>query len=74
MKPAPLPLIGVLLVLSSAALAQDKPLVVDKEKKTLTIACTVAPRKLPNLKEIYPLEVVATYPAPRRARRPTRPS
>jgi hypothetical protein len=58
-------LAGVALLLPLFAFAQDKPLVVDKEKKTLTIACTVAPRKLPNLKEIYPLEVVATYPAPK---------
>lgn len=46
--------------------AQDKPAVaVDKEKKTVTVPCTVAPRKLPNLDQIYPLEVIATYPAPK---------
>ncbi len=28
-------------------------------------SCRVAPRKLPALKEVYPLEVVATYPTPR---------
>ncbi len=50
---------------ASTSFAQDKPLVVDKEKKTLAIACTVAPRKLPKYKEIYPLEVVATYPDPK---------
>ena len=38
---------------------------VDKQKRTVTVPCRVAPRKLPTLKEIYPLEVVATYPAPR---------
>ncbi|HEX8914827.1 MAG TPA: PQQ-binding-like beta-propeller repeat protein [Humisphaera sp.] len=37
---------------------------VDKAAGTVTIPCRIAPRKLPNLKEIYPLEVVATYPAP----------
>ncbi len=35
---------------------------IDKEKKTVTIACKVAPRKLPNLSEIYPIEVIATQP------------
>jgi hypothetical protein len=53
---------------SEFALAQDKPavgLVVDKEKKTVAIPCKVALRKLPNLDQIYPLEVVATYPAPK---------
>jgi hypothetical protein len=38
---------------------------VDKEKKTVSIACKVAPRKLPNLPEVYPLEVVGTLPAPK---------
>ena len=33
---------------------------VDKDKKTVTIDAKIAPRKLPNLAEIYPLEVVAT--------------
>lgn len=40
-------------------------LVVDKEKKSITIPCKIAPRKLPNLSEVYPLEVIATYPAPK---------
>jgi len=45
----------------------EKPgqVTVDKKARTVTIDCAVAPRKLPNLAEIYPLEVVATYPAPR---------
>ncbi len=45
----------------------DKPnplVVIDKDKKTVTVACAVAPRKLPNLNEIYPIEVIACYPAP----------
>ena len=41
------------------------PLSVDKEKKEIVIACKVAPRKLPNLQEIYPIEVIATWPAPK---------
>ncbi len=46
---------------------EEKPgqVVVDKKARTVTVDCAVAPRKLPNLSEIYPLEVVACYPAPR---------
>jgi hypothetical protein len=33
---------------------------VDKEKKTVSIPCKVAPRKLPDLSEVYPLEVICT--------------
>jgi len=45
----------------------DKPnplVVIDKDKKTVTLPCAIAPRKLPNLNEIYPIEVIACYPAP----------
>jgi len=47
--------------------ADDKPepaVVVDKEKKSVTIACKIAPRKLSNLTEVYPIEVIATLPTP----------
>jgi hypothetical protein len=48
--------------------AQDKSTVpalsVDKEKKSIAIACKIAPRKLPNLTEVYPIEVIATLPTP----------
>jgi hypothetical protein len=47
--------------------ADDKPepaVAVDKEKKSVTIACKIAPRKLPNLTEVYPIEVIATLPTP----------
>jgi hypothetical protein len=40
-------------------------LTVDVAKRTISIACAIAPRKLPNLDEIYPIEVIACYPAPR---------
>ena len=59
--------VGTLLLLVASAMAQDKPneaIKVDKEKKTVTIACKVALRKLPNLSEIYPIEVIASLPAP----------
>ena len=38
---------------------------IDKATKTITIAGVVALRKLPNLDEKYPIEVIGTYPAPR---------
>jgi hypothetical protein len=59
-------IVGGFLVAS--ATAKDNPaetLSVDKAKKSITIPCKMAPRKLPNLKEIYPLEVVASFPAPK---------
>jgi hypothetical protein len=53
----------------STGFAQDKPeastIQVDKDKKTVTIGCKIAVRKLPNLSEIYPIEVIASLPAPK---------
>lgn len=37
----------------------------DAAKKEVRVACKIAPRKLPNLPEIYPIEVIATAPAPK---------
>lgn len=58
---------SLMLLFAAQAFAADPPagLVVDKEKKTVTVPCKIAPRKLPNLSEVYPLEVIATYPAPK---------
>ncbi len=39
--------------------------VVDKAKRTVTIDAKIAPRKLPHLKEIYPLEVIACWEHPK---------
>jgi len=39
-------------------------LTIDAQNRTVTIPCRVAPRKLPTLADIYPLEVVACFPAP----------
>ncbi len=39
-------------------------IIVDLQKKTITIPARIAPRKLAYLKEIYPLEVVACWPHP----------
>lgn len=44
--------------------AQDG-VTVDAQKKTVTIACKIAPRKLPNLSEVYPIEVIAAWGAPK---------
>jgi hypothetical protein len=38
---------------------------VDAAKKEVRVPCKIAPRKLPNLPEIYPCEVGATLPAPK---------
>jgi outer membrane protein assembly factor BamB len=37
---------------------------VDTKRRMIAIPCRIAPRKLPFLAEIYPLEVVASFPAP----------
>lgn len=34
---------------------------VDKDKKTVTIDAKIAPRKLPNLEQVYPIEVIACF-------------
>jgi len=40
-------------------------IVVDKDKKTVRIPVRIAPRKLPNLPDIYPIEVISTWPTPK---------
>lgn len=49
-------------VATTTALAADDAIQVDKEARTVKVACKVAPRKLPDLNEIYPLEVIGTLP------------
>jgi hypothetical protein len=50
----------------SASSAADPPgIVVDKEKKTITIDAKIAPRKLDYLDQIYPIEVVACFAHPK---------
>ena len=62
---------GCFLVVSwfvAPLVAQDKPteaIKVDQEKKTVTLACKIALRKLPNLNEVYPIEVIASLAAPK---------
>ena len=52
---------------ASPAPPGDRPVAiqVDREKRTIAIPCVIAPRKLPTLDQIYPIEVVGTYPTPR---------
>lgn len=57
--------IAVVLLALPLAAEEKSPLSFDKEKKEVVIACKIAPRKLPNLKETYPIEVIATWPAPK---------
>lgn len=66
-----LPLAAVLgLLIASPLAAEDKKtgVVVDKDKKTVTIDAKVAPRKLPDLAEVYPIEVIACWPAEDKAK------
>jgi hypothetical protein len=57
----------VVISIVTPVFADDFPgIVVDKEKKTVTFDAKIAPRKLEYLKgEIYPLEVIATWPHPK---------
>jgi hypothetical protein len=53
---------------ANVAPADDSPtaeVTIDKATRTVTIPCRIAARKLPNLSEIYPLEVIATAPPPK---------
>jgi hypothetical protein len=63
-------MVGVVLVGGVVARAEEKGaggVVVDKEKKTVTVPAKVAPRKIndPRYTEVYPIEAVATAPFPR---------
>src|SRR6266576_4456814 len=56
------------LVGGSALAADEKAgIVVDKEKKTVTVAAKIAPRKIndPRYTEIYPIEVIACAEFPK---------
>jgi hypothetical protein len=62
----PLAILGVCVALPALS-GGDKGksgIVVDKENKTITIDAKIAPRKLPHLKDIYPIEVIASLPHP----------
>lgn len=44
--------------------ASNATLQIDKPKRTVRVPCRIAPRKLPTLADVYPLEVIACFPAP----------
>lgn len=52
-------------IVMALALAGLPQVTADAAKKELRVPCRIAPRKLPNLAEIYPIEVGATLPAPK---------
>lgn len=66
-----LALLAAVAVASRYASADDKPMtpgiIVDKEKRTITIDAKIAPRKIddPRYKEIYPIEVIACWGFPK---------
>ena len=50
-----------------AAYAADpdpQAITVDAKARSVTVACKIAPRKLENLSQSYPIEVIASLPAP----------
>lgn len=57
--------LSIALFCASAPAADGQDLVVDKANKTVTIPAKVAPRKLETLNEIYPIEVIACWAAPK---------
>ncbi|HVR85914.1 MAG TPA: YdjY domain-containing protein [Planctomycetota bacterium] len=58
-------LMAALLALCGPEEAPQGGIVVDKEKKTVRVPARIAPRKLPTLSEVYPIEVIATWPTPK---------
>jgi hypothetical protein len=61
-------LLGIALVARAADKETPGGVKVDKEKRTVTIDCKVAPRKMDDPKFqgiIYPIEIVACYPYPK---------
>ena len=58
---------AVVCIADAETLARDRAAVkvaVDPARRTVSVPCRVAPRKLPHLKETYPVEVIATRPHP----------
>src|SRR5262245_14050318 len=53
-------IVSLLGLCSWVSLAAQEPLKIDKETKTISIPAKIAVRKLPDLAEIYPLEVICT--------------
>ncbi len=49
---------------ASIAQTPKNSLILDHANRRVILPCVVAPRKLPHLSEVYPLEVIATWPTP----------
>ena len=62
-----LPLLAGLFALTALAAGADPTpgVAVDAAKKTVTIDAKVAPRKLPHLADVYPIEVIACFAHPK---------
>ena len=58
--------VALLCIAGRMSAADELPagITVDAKTRTVTIDCKVAPRKLDNLQQSYPIEVIATHPAP----------
>src|SRR4051794_24966643 len=58
---------ALLAGLAFADMAPAAEVVVDKDRRTIIVPAKVAPRKIddPAYKEIYPIEVIATFPFPK---------
>jgi len=55
-------------VMCGSSVAQEASktgIVIDKENKAVRIEAKIAPRKLPNLDQVYPIEVIASWAAPK---------
>jgi hypothetical protein len=60
-----LSIIGVIAKGAPDAAPAASGVTVDKEKRTVTVAAKVAPRKLPNLDQVYPIELIAGWGSPK---------
>lgn len=61
MSPLLAGLFAVVAAAGPAANPKDAGIVVDAAQKTVRIPAVVAPRKLPHLDQVYPIEVIATF-------------
>lgn len=55
----------VSLGVSSAGDKDAAGITIDKAKRAVILDAKIAPRKLPHLKEVYPIEVIASWPHPK---------
>ncbi|HXX94292.1 MAG TPA: YdjY domain-containing protein [Planctomycetota bacterium] len=58
-------LVGFFAQAAPAPQGPSSTITVDKEKKAVYVKSRIAPRKLPSLPDIYPIEVIATFPTPK---------